>query len=235
VCWRVVEAQHQVSTLKLVDTIEEQAILETLIERTKPEIPHECQHFDYLLVTPFRYGTPYPRGSRFRRPGKTLGVFYASESPETAIAEMAFYRLLFFAEAPDASWPINVGEYTAFAASYGTRRALDLTRPPLDRDRLHWTNPIDYSACQNLADAARAAEIQILRYSSIRDPRHGVNLALLVCTVFTSPAPTGRQTWRIRLGSSGVQAICEFPRTHLEFGRADFNSDARIAAMNWDR
>ena len=41
---------------------------------------------------------PYPIGSRFRRAGRTAGVFYAAESPETAVAEMAFYRLLFFAE-----------------------------------------------------------------------------------------------------------------------------------------
>lgn len=235
VCWRVVEAQHQVSTLKLVDSIEEQALLEELIEQTKPLVPPECRHLDYLLATPFRYDTPYPRGSRFRRPGKTFGVFYASEEPETAIAEMAFYRLLFFAESPGASWPTNAGEYTAFAASYRTRRAIDLTRPPLDEDSAYCTGPIDYSACQDVADAARAADVQIIRYFSVRDPHRRINLALLVCTVFTSPAPTSRQTWRIQLGSSGVHALCEFPRIHLEFGRESFNSDPRIAALNWDR
>lgn len=235
VCWRVVEPQHQVSTLKLVDTLEEQSLLEDLIEQTKSSVPSECQHLDYLLATPFRYDTPYPRGSRFRRPGKTLGVFYASEKPETAITEMAFYRLLFFAESPATVWPTNAGEYTTFAASYRTRRALDLTRPPLDAGRVYWTDPVHYSACQNLADVARAGDIQVIRYSSARDPRGGVNLAVLVCRVFTVVAPTTRQTWRIRLGSSGVQAICEFPRMHLEFVRDSFNSDPRIAALNWDR
>jgi RES domain-containing protein len=235
VCWRVVEAQHQVSTLKLADTIEEQALLENLIEKTKFLVPPECRHLDYLLATPFRYDTPYPRGSRFRRPGKTLGVFYASKAPETAVAEMAFYRLLFFAESPDASWPTNAGEYTAFAASYRTRRALDLTRPPLDADHIHWSDTVNYSASQNLADTARAAEIQILRYASVRDPGRRINLALLVCAVFTSAAPTQRQTWRIRLSSSGVQAICEFPRMHLDFGRDSFDSDPRIATLKWNR
>src|SRR5215469_15364872 len=148
ICWRVVEAQHQVSTLKLVDTIEEQTILEQLIEQTKQSVPPDCRHLDYLLATPFRYDTPYPKGSRFRRPGKTLGVFYASEKAETAIAEMAFYRLLFFAESPRALWPANPGEYTAFAASYGTRRGLDLTRSPLNANSARWTDPIDYSVCQ---------------------------------------------------------------------------------------
>ena len=35
-CWRLVEAQHWVSTLPLVDTLEEQARLEQILEDTKP-------------------------------------------------------------------------------------------------------------------------------------------------------------------------------------------------------
>ena len=73
-CWRLVEAQHRVSTLKLADTLAEQEMLEDLIEATKPVIPVECRHLDYLLATPFRYGT-YPNGSRCRRAGRTPGVF----------------------------------------------------------------------------------------------------------------------------------------------------------------
>src|SRR5688572_17939613 len=91
--WRVVEAQNRFSTLKLVDTPEDQGVLERLIDSTKPPVPPECRHLDYLLFTPFRYGT-YRHGSRFRRAGITEGVFYASEQPQTAIAEIGFYRLL---------------------------------------------------------------------------------------------------------------------------------------------
>ncbi len=40
-CWRVVEAQHRISTLKLVDTLVEQARLEELLERSKPPVPPE--------------------------------------------------------------------------------------------------------------------------------------------------------------------------------------------------
>src|ERR1700730_17954571 len=65
ICWRVVEAQHHVSTLKLVDTLDEQQQLEAHIEDTKPPVPPECRHLHYLLSTPFRYGAPYPTGSRF--------------------------------------------------------------------------------------------------------------------------------------------------------------------------
>src|SRR5919106_1273755 len=101
VCWRVVEAQHHVSTLKLSDTLDEQKQLEELLEYSKPMVPPECRHLHYLLSTPFRYGAVYPAGSRFRRAGVTEGVFYGSETAETAIAEMTFHRLLFFAESPN--------------------------------------------------------------------------------------------------------------------------------------
>src|SRR5688572_9557496 len=156
-CWRVVEAQHRISTMKLVDTVEEQAALELLLDATKAPVPAECRHLHYLLFTPFRYGARYPGGSRFRREGYTAGVFYASETAATAIAEMAFHRLLFFHDAPATPWPVNAAEHTAFSVAFKTSAALDLTRRPLDRDRTRWVDPIDYGACQDLADRAREA------------------------------------------------------------------------------
>jgi hypothetical protein len=233
--WRIVEAQHRVSTLKLVDTLAEQGTLEDLIEETKPAIPPECRHLDYLLATPFRYGADYPKGSRFRRAGRTPGVFYASEASETAIAEMAFLRVLFFAESPATQWPSEVAEYTAFSVAIATERALDLTEPLLAADRGLWTDRIRYEPCQALAGAAREASIAMIRYESVRDPAAGCNLALLVCAAFAEPRPIERRTWRMRLGSSGVQAICEFPRRGLEFGRETFTADPRVAGMRWDR
>ena len=233
--WRLVEAQHQVSTLALVETLDEQQVLESLIENTKPEMPAACRALDYLLATPFRYETEYPKGSRFRRAGKTLGVFYAAEHPETAVAEMAFYRLLFFAESPDTSWPENAMEYTAFAAAIDTDRAVSLVDPPLNRDRDIWVSPTDYEACQALAEICRDAGAEAIIYESVRDPSGGRNLAVLACEAFSAPAPVDRQTWRLRLSRSGVQAIREFPIKRLEFAPEAFSADPRIAAFNWDR
>jgi RES domain len=224
-----------VSTLKLVDNLAEQQLLENLIEGTKPAVPPECRHLDYLLATPFRYGVEYPKGSRFRRPGKTLGVFYAAETPQTAAAEMAFYRLLFFAESPATPWPSDAAEYTAFAVSVATDFLLDLTEPPLVADRTPWTDPIDYQPCQALAEACRAARAEAIRYESVRDLEGRANLAILTCRVFAEPRPVERQTWRLRLSPSGVQAICEFPNLGLEFGRNAFAADPRIANLNWAR
>lgn len=234
-CWRLVEAQHRISTLKLTDTLAEQSLLEDLIEETKPAIPPECRHLDFLLATPFRYGAIYPAGSRFRRAGRTLGVYYAAEHPSTAVAEMAFYRLLFFAESPATPWPSDAAEYTAFSAAVSSVRLLDLMSEPLSQDSGLWTNVTDYGPCQAFADAARAADADVIRYQSVRDPDRRANLAILMCRAFARPAPVDRQTWRIRLSPSGVQALCEFPRQGLEFPRGTFAADPRIAALNWDR
>ena len=235
ICWRAVEAQHHVSTLKLVDTLDEQEHLENLIEATKPLVPPECRHLHYLLATPFRYGAVYPMGSRFRRAGMTEGVFYAAESPETTIAELTFHRLLFFAESPDTPWPMNPADYTAFAAEYRTRKAINLTRGHFKTQSAGWAHLTDYSQCQALAEIARMAAIEIIRYRSVRDPQRGMNLALLTCRAFAKPEPVRLQTWRIRLSATGAQAICEAPKFRLAFDRNTFAADPRIAALQWNR
>ena len=234
-CWRVVEAQLRVSTLKITDTQAEQEVLERLIEASKPPVPKECEHLHYLLSTPFRYGAPYPNGSRFRRAGLTPGVFYASHHVESAVAETVFWRLLFYADSPQTPWPANAGEYTAFACDYATRRAIDLTKPPYEARRAAWMHPTKPDDCQALADAARAANINVIRYSSVRDPQHRINVALLSCRAFAKPAETARQTWRIHLGAGGARTQCEMPKLSLDFDRKTFAGDPRIVRMKWER
>lgn len=232
--WRLVEAQHRVSTLKLVDSLAEQAALEDILEETKPPVPEACRHLDYLLSTPFRY-RPYPSGSRFRRAGLTPGVWYGAERPETAAAEMVFYRFLFYAESPATPFPDDAAEYTAFSAELATPVAFDLTAGALARDGARWTRLTDYEPCQQLAEAAREIGGEVIRYASIRDPDGGANLAVLTCRAFASPAPVERQTWRIRIGSTGAQAVREHPRLGLEFTAHAFAPDPRLADMVWNR
>ncbi|MBX9947011.1 MAG: RES family NAD+ phosphorylase [Reyranella sp.] len=233
--WRLVEAQHRVSTLKLVDSVEEQDALEDLIQASKPSLPPDCRHLHDLLSTPFRYGAVYPNGSRFRRAGLTEGVFYASETPGTAVAEVAFYRLLFYSESPDTPWPANPAEYTAFSTQYATRRAVDLARPRYAKDRSLWMHLTDYAPCQAFAEAARAARIDVIRYASVRDPQQGKNVALLSCRAFVKPRPVGHQTWHIRLSAAGAHAVCEAPKSRVTFGRQTFAADPRIARLRWER
>ena len=107
---------------------------------------------------------------------------------------------------------------------------LDLTTPPLDRDAALWRRPADYGPCQALADGAREAEAEIIRYGSVRDPAGGANVAVLSCAAFANGEPLEAQTWRIGVGENGAYAIREFPLARVEFGREAFAADPRIVA-----
>lgn len=232
--WRVVEAQHHVSTMKLTGSLEDQAILEDLIEETKPAVPLNCVGLHFLLMTPFRYSRQNPWGSRFRRPNAQEGVFYAAEHPETAIAETVFHRLRFFADSPETPWPQNAGEYTAFSVEVLSERAVDLTAFAPD-ELVGILDPADYAGGQALSETAREGDIELIKYPSVRAPDHRTNLAVLTPAAFARPEPTGRQTWRIYLDSNGGRAICESPNLSLAFGRDAFGADPRMAAFVWDR
>ena len=232
--WRFVESQSFISTLKITDTLEEQRILEETIERFKPSIPARCRHLDFLLSTPFRY-KPYPYGSRFRRSGSSLGVFYCSENEETAAAEMAFYRLMFFSQSPSTPWPGNALTFTSFSVEIGTDRSIDTTRPELSLHRARWIEPIDYTACQALADEARCWNIDVIIFESVRDPDRKLNLAVLECHAFNRSTFLVQHTWNVRVGPFGVQALCQFPGISLSFDPETFAADPRVASMNWSR
>jgi RES domain len=230
VAWRAVEAQHRVSTMKLVDSLEEQAALERVLEATKPPVPADCTHLHYLLFSPFRYARSNPYASRFRRAGAPEGVFYASASPETAIAEIVFYRFLFYAESPGTPLPGNAAEYTVFAVQLRADPGLDLTRPPMSAHLGAWTNTADYAPCHSLADAARAEAIQAICYPSVRDVQRRLNYAVLTPAAFAQPAPLAYQSWHVLLRSEGALAKCEAPATGLTFRKRDFDIESRIEA-----
>ncbi len=225
IVWRVVEYQYTASTRKLVDTADEQAVLEELLEVAKPPYPAGTEHLHYLLKTPFRYYPPRTHGSRFRRPMAGEGVYYASEHVRTALAEIAYYRIRFFQASPGTPLPKNEERLSVFSVEYGTERGLDLTEPLLNRDRASWTHPIDYTATQQLADAARAAGVDALRYESVRDVEQGANVALLEPRGFTLPQPVSMQTWYLYLGEAEINCTRShataaedrwtFPREHF--------------------
>ena len=138
--WRIVEAQHQVSTRKLVDSADEQILLEQLIDRNKPPDPTGGA-LHYLLATPFRY-PPLSHGSRFagrQRPS----MWYGSETRGTALAEVAYYRFVFLAGS-SASLGAVATTLTAFTVRASSDRAVDLTAPPFERYRRSIASPVRY-------------------------------------------------------------------------------------------
>lgn len=216
--WRVVEAQHRISTNRLTSNLADQARLEELAEEAKPDLPKAARGKHYLIASPFRYG--HTVASRFRKADERPGIFYASEHEATAIAETAYWRLRFFSRSPGFVPPSTTSEHLSFKVRVKAKRALDLTRPPFSTDAAKWINPIDYTACQDLARGARLADAQLIRSTSARDPEARANVAIFDPATITSEAPAYAQTWHFRFEQGRLSALAAFP------GDDQYNFDA---------
>lgn len=209
--WRVVEAQHQVSTRKLVDSAEEQILLEELIDRAKPPYT-TAPRLHYLLATPFRY-PPLRHGSRFGRRHER-GIWYGSETRRAAFAEVAYYRLLFLEGTSAPLEPVTT-QLTAFRVRARSSRGIDLTAPPFDAHKRAIASPTKYDASQPLGSAMREGGIELFRFPSAREPG-GVNVGIFDPSVFGNAKPRGFETWH-----------CTATRRQVELARRDFASWAR--------
>jgi len=165
--WRGVEAQHIVSTMRLVETPEEQQLLEQLLESSKPSLPALPAVQHYLLTTPFRYSPAH--ASRFR-PAGSKGCWYGAHSVYAACAEMAYWRHRFLMDSAGLRDEVLLSEHSLFQAHI-TGRSIDLMADPWQQARPLWTAPSDYRATHALATAARARGVQWIGYESVRAPR----------------------------------------------------------------
>jgi hypothetical protein len=224
--WRIVEAQHQISTRKLVGSDEEQAVLEEVLERYKPSFPGTGS-LHYLLFTPFRY-PPLPHGSRFGT-RRDPGIWYGSEGVRTAFAEVAYYRLLFL-DGTDAPLGPLAADLTAYHVPLRTRRGVDLTAAPFARFRSSLASKTSYDATQPLGAAMRDAGVEAFRYASARDDEGGINVGAFSPGAFAARRPRGLQTWR----SIATHALVEFSRRDyfergtFAFPRTEFLVDGTL-------
>jgi hypothetical protein len=216
--WRVVEAQHRASTMRLVDTLAEQRMLEDLLEAGKPPLPAEAAHLHYLLATPFRYPAPPPVGSRFRGIGDA-GVWFGATVPHTALAEVAYWRLKFLADSP-ATPDLPPVPHTVFRAEVGGS-ALVLTDAAFASRRAHWEDPHSYVATQALAQRARAAGIALIRYRSVRDPQHRSCVAVLTPKAFRLGEPLEQHGWLVKVTRARVLAETQSGAERIAFEAAE--------------
>jgi len=221
--WRVVESQWIVSTRSLVDTDAEHEVLEQLIDDAKPPAPREAssRRLHYLLFSPFRY-PPLAHGSRFGRRFEP-GLWYGAEALQTSLAEVAYYRILFF-EGTRARLAPHTIPMSAFRARVRSRVAVDLLTPPFQDHLGKICSPSSYAASQPLGSEMRADAIEVVRYPSARDPARGANVALFTPAAFASRGPLrAPETWHCtitgahdaefrRLGVARVETVV-FPRS----------------------
>jgi hypothetical protein len=207
-----VEAQHLVATMRLVDNLEEQRMLEELLEASKPPLPEAARRKHYLIFTPFRYRSPV--ATRFRRAADP-GVWYGAEKLETACAEVAYWKWRFLTDSDALAGQALYTQHSFFKA--GARgRCTDLTAAPWKSSARAWTHRSDYSACQDLAEEARRRDVVWIRYAAVRTP-DGVAGAVLRPEALSLPAAPSQQTWTCKTTAAGAYLTRAGIADHFEF------------------
>lgn len=201
--WRGVEAQHVVSTMRLVDSPEEQTELERLLEGSKPSLPAMRVLKHYLLSTPFRYRPQHP--SRFRRAG-TLGLWYGAEDLFAACAEVAYWRHRFILDSVALVNTELLTEHTFFQALVNGS-AIDLMNAPWVAASAVWTHGSDYTETQAVAEAARDRGVQWICYESVRAPGRRCAAVLDVEALEMVAPDTAKQTWHCKASRESVMLV----------------------------
>jgi hypothetical protein len=225
----VVEDQSRSSTRVLVDSAADHQELEEMLEASKPAAPREPRGLSYLLWTPFRY-PPLKHGSRF---GTKLesGLWYGSDRLETALAETAYYKLLFL-EGPAKDLGAIKPRLSAFQASVGTARGADFAGESFAQFRQQISAKDAYAASQRLGADMRADGVEACRYFSARDPGGGTNVVVFTPTAFTKKTPGPLQTWTCFATRESVEftrSEVRGPRVHV-FSRVDFLVQGKLPA-----
>jgi hypothetical protein len=226
--WRIVEDQHESSTQKLVNTPEEQSLLEEMLDSVKPSLHIQREEFKglhYLLFSPFRY-PPLKYGSRFGT-REERSLWYGSESLETAFAEVAYYRFLFAAGPKNPiTLPIDL-RLMAYDIPYSSKVGVDLTREPFLEFSAVLASKSEYRATQQLGTEMRNEGVEVIRFLSARDPLGGVNVGIYSPRAFGVNQPQSTQTWRASFDTQKIvfTRIHNLQRCYFHFFATDFNVD----------
>jgi RES domain len=142
--YRIVEGQHFIATRKLVDSDEEQRVLEKILDQSKPPVAtyNSRGELHYLLYTPFRY-PPLKSGGRFHTRIEQ-SIFYGAEDLKTAMAEIAYRRFEFMRHSSGVFQPMHVA-HAHFTVLVKSATAVLLTNIPFVQYRGNVSHPSSYS------------------------------------------------------------------------------------------
>lgn len=224
---RLVESQEQIATLGYVDTLEEQALLETLLDDTKPNYPAHCQHLHYLLKTPFRY-PPLKWGSRFGQVHEP-GILYGGSSLQVTLAEAAYYRLVFWDSMTGITPKAQIQTaHTLFSVPYQTAHGIQLQLTPFDSFVAMIADRAHYQATQQLGKAMRHAGIEAFEYPSARDPATGVCIGLFNAKALASQQPADLSAWWCEVSQQGVSFKAANQSDIYHFARSLFTEHDQL-------
>lgn len=210
---RLVETQHIAATMRLVDSAEEQDLLEKMLEGSKPPLPLAAADVHYLLAAPFRY---FPQtGSRFRAIGDP-GVWYGADDAYCACSELAYWRQRFLLDSAGLLQHQLSTDHSMYQAKVNGV-AIDLLAPPWVQAQALWMHPSSYEATQALGQLARQTGVVTwIRYKSVRAAGH-------VCGAVFDPTALRMLTADMQY----EQWHCNVSRSHISFsnGRKRFDFD----------
>lgn len=210
--YRLVESQEQIATLGYVDTLDEQALLEEMLETTKPRYKEDLTAYHYLLSTPFRY-PPLKWGSRFGGIHEP-SLFYGGESIDVTLAEAAYYRFVFFNSM--AGTPIKNqirSEHSLFSVDYQSAQGIRLQKAPFKQYQHKITHPGQYTQSQQLGTAMRESGVEVFEYPSARDPQQGICIGLFTARAFKHKNPKNLTQW-----------LCETTANEIRFKQLASNA-----------
>lgn len=165
--YRLVETQHIAATMRLLDSVAEQDLLEQMLETSKPPMPEQGEGLHYLLAAPFRYLPQTP--SRFRAVNMP-GIWYGADSPMCACAEIAYWRQRFLLDSVGLVKQDLMSEHSMYEADIDGM-AIDLTAPPWVQDEALWRHHSDYTHTNRLGKLVREdGTASWIRYASVRSP-----------------------------------------------------------------
>lgn len=228
IVWRIVESQQDIATLSLVDTLEEQALLEEMLDESKPPVPDEAEKLHYLLSTPFRY-PPLEWGSRFGSEGEA-SLYYGSMEQKTAFAEFAFYRLV-FRSGVDGGFPNQTvsTNHTLFMAEYDFDPGIDLTVEPFSEYADVLKHKSNYQPTKNLGSVLRDAGFAGFYFPSARCPKEGTNIAIYVPTGLRSTSP--KEQHQCYCETTDEQVTIKLGHSLYEFPLKIFEVDGQLPGL----
>lgn len=217
---RIVESQEKVATMTLVDSFEEQSLLEEMLEESKPPAPTVAKGLDYLLMTPFRY-PPLKYGSRFGR-AHERGIFYGSLELPTALCECAYYRFVFCDGLVVPFTDTLITHHTVFQVNVNVERHIDLTALEFSELQSALMSKSDYSLPQRLGSLMRESDVGAFQFFSARvSDGHGKNAGVFDPLALVPPVKN-KVAWICQTSASEIRFFAEDGSVGYSFRREQF-------------
>lgn len=202
--YRIVESQEKVATMRLVDTLDEQSLLEQIIDNSKPIDLYSSRH--YLISTPFRY-PPLEYGSRF---GTTLepSLFYGAHSINTMLHETAYYSFYFQSGMTTPFSEPIINHKTSFQVTVDETQYLNLVDINDTEFQDKITNKADYNYSQSIGGVMREIGVLAFSYTSARDPNQGLNMGVFDINSIKGD-PFCELQWEIKQSVDNIVFYCK--------------------------